>query len=917
MRKRTWAALAAALLAGEASASPPLAPGDLGGEARSLLRDVDRTRTHVAGEADAAAVVANPANMGFLRAVGGVVEGSWARATSQRRGSGVGVFVAVPLSLRLLGVRTAENFLALGVGYQHLRPTRIASGLASLGELGLGSRQQADMPYSKLSLSLAVPLMRWAPGLSLGLAYSRTWSNANILADGLHQFDLALSYRPHRVVALGLVARAVNVPKAGHAFAPDEGYTLEREIWRVVQPFELDPEIAVRPIRGRRALELAVGARIVPIRAFEPRFSLLPVAPRGRVEAGGRGARVFAEAEAYAHVPYGADRQPPQMAWRLTGGIEVDLAHVGLAAAPVLGGGADGQPLAQGLAAKLRVSAERYASVAASVGEAVRLDVGKFRGDRGMYRLVEALDALARQHRPVVVLEIDDLKYGWAQIEEVREAVGRLRRAGGKVAAHLRGGGTKDYFLASAAERIYAHPHARLSVVGLRVEVFFFADLLARLGAKAEFVRVAEYKSRPEQFSERTSTEPSQQQRALLLSDTWNHLVRTIAADRRTTPEAVVEWIDAAPHTPEEARARGLVDELGHVDELDERLSAWTGRRVKLRAPSKRERHAEAYGPGPAVAVLHVEGTMSDGESLEVPIVGSKLAGSKTLVRAVKALREDRSVKAIVVRIDSPGGSVACADDVSRELELTARHKPVVISMGDVAASGGYYIATAGQYVFADALTRTGSIGIFRPKVDLSGTLKMFGIGVDELGLGANAGLYSWFKPYTPAERAAAQRGIEAQYRIFVERVARARAMAPGDVDRVARGRVWSGVRARELGLVDAYGGLREAVVYARTRAGLAADDGEVRHYPAAPTVVERVQAVFGLRLPSPLGEAGDGRALPGAPRAIAGAQSEADAASPLAAGALIWVLRRLPAALWLMDGPEPLALAEEVVTLE
>lgn len=908
MARNIRIALALALLcSGEARAAPPLPlePGAFGGEGRSLLRDVDRTRTNVAGEADAAAVVANPANMGFMKAVGGVIEGSYARPAAQRRGSGVGVFVAVPLSLKLFGQKLTDNFLALGVGYQHLRPstTRSAGQLQVVGPneagvQGFSELQSADLPYNKLSLSLAVPLMRWVSGLSLGLSYSRLWSRSNLFADDLNQFDVALGYRPHRVVALGLVARGLNVPSTTHR-RPDDVPGLQ--ILSGAQVVELDPEVAVRPIHGTRALELAVGARIAPIRGFDPRFRIAPVSPRARIEVGARGVRAFAEAELYAHqlLPsYGNDFTGARTV-RVTAGVEVDLANVGLAAAPVFGGGHGDPAAVQGFAGKLRVSAERYVSVAEQVGEALRVDLGKFTGDRGMARLVELLDRVSDERRPVVVLELEGLGYGWAQIEEVREAVLRVRARGGKVAAFLRGGGMKDYFLATAADRIYAHPNSRLSIVGLRVEVYFFAELLEKLGAKAEFVRIAEYKSRPEQFSERTSTKPSAEQRQLLLTDTWNHLVRTMAKDREATPERVAGWIDAAPHTPEDARTGGMIDELSYVDELDARVSEWIGRAVKLKAPSKLPVHAHAFGPGPAVAVLHIEGTMSDGDSLEIPIVGSKLAGSRTLTRQIRALREDRRVKAVVVRIDSVGGSVACADAIARELELTRLKKPVVISMGNVAASGGYYVATAGQYIFSDALTRTGSIGIFRPKVDLSGTLKMLGVGVDEFGLGARSGMYSWLKPYSPDERAAAQRGIEAQYQIFTTRVAKARSLTPEAVDRVARGRVWSGVRAREIGLVDAYGGLREAILHARALAGLGPRDGEVRHYPPPATLVDQVEALFGMRLPSPLGaESG----------AVHGA---------LGATGLLWVLRRLPASVWLMAGPEPLALSEEVVTVE
>ena len=891
-------ALALAMLAmpaRPAGAAPgPLQSGDIAGEGRSLLRDVDRTRTGVAGEADAAAVVANPANLSFLKAIGGVLEGSWTQASAQRRGSGVGAFLAVPLSLRLFGRSVADNFLALGVGYQHLRPTRTGNDAAQ----DLTQRQSADMPYNKLSLSLAVPLMRWVPGLSVGLSYSRLWSRGNVAADDLNQFDLAVTYRPHRVVTLGLVARAVNSPRAGRWLEEQElvGGALRQH----AQPLELDPEIALRPIRGARTLEVALGGRITPLQTFDYRYWTPVFAPRGRIEVGGKSLRVFAEAELYARA---VNIGPlPGTGLRVMAGLEFDLAHVGLAVAPSLGAGAGGLPVAQGFAGKLRLSAERYASLADRTGEALRIGLGGYGGDRGMYRLIEQLDRLGDERSPVVLLELEDLRLGWAQIEEVREALLRLRARGGQVAVYLRGGGLKEYFLASAAARIYAHPNSRLSVVGLRVEVFFFADLLAKLGARAEFVRIAEYKSRPEQFEQRTSTEPSATQRKLLMTDTWNHLVRVIAQGRGVTPQQVAGWIDAAPLEPAAARTLGLVDEICEADELDARLSTWTDRKITLRTPSKRPRHEPAFGPGPTIAVLHIDGTMSDGESLELPLVGSKLAGRKTLTAQIKALRADRKVKAIVVRIDSPGGSVSCADAIARELDLTAREKPVVISMGNIAASGGYYVATAGQYIFSDALTRTGSIGIFRPKVDLSGTLKLFGVGVDELSLGAHAGLYSWLKPYSPAERAMAQQGIEASYQIFVERVARARAMAPADVDRVARGRIWSGVRAQEIGLVDAHGGLREAVLRARALAKLGPRDGEVRHFPPPPTLVDQIEAVFGLRLPSPLG---------------AGVGMPAGAPGEFVDGALLWVLRRLPASLWLMAGPDALALSEEVITVE
>jgi protease-4 len=363
-----------------------------------------------------------------------------------------------------------------------------------------------------------------------------------------------------------------------------------------------------------------------------------------------------------------------------------------------------------------------------------------------------------------------------------------------------------------------------------------------------------------------------------------------VAQGRQTTPEKVVQWIDTAPHTAEQALRGGMIDAVGYADELEGELEKWLTRKVNLRAPSSLPVHDQSFGPGPVIAVVHVEGTISDGESLTVPLVGSVLAGGRTLVRAIDRLREDRRVKAVVVRIDSPGGSVAASDDMARALDRIAKIKPVVISFGDVAASGGYYVATAGSYIFADATTKTGSIGVFRPKVDVSGVLAKFGVHVESIDYGAHAGLYTWFKPYTPEERAAAQAGVDASYQEFIARVAKARKMTTEQVDAVARGRVWSGVRARELGLVDAYGGLREAVAHAREQAKLKPGEGDVRHVPAPPSLGDQISAIFGLKLPSPLG---------------------------LGESAMVWVLRRLPPSLWLSERPADLALAEETIVVE
>ncbi len=837
------------------------------GEARSPIRDADRVYTVVAGEGDGTSTVANPANLGFLKAVNGILDVAFTDPRAHRRGSGAGAFVGIPLPFRIL---------ALGIGYQYLWPRQDPGGQATI-------LQRADEAYSKITIALAVPLLRWVRGLSAGVSYSRLAGHRNLYADDVNQVDLAIGYRPTRFLALGLVVRGVNTPmmRRAPASTAQTGTTL---------PMTLDPELAFRPF-GVPTLELAFGARIAPFApADDVRFVTHTVDPRGRLFLDFPGFRVFAEAERYRHLQLEGELD----AVRVMAGIQLDFAHAGVAVAGQFGT-AD-MPFTGG-AGRLRVSEERYRELATSPRVVTRFGASDYRGEDGMWKLVTLLDRLG-ERKAVVVLETREMTWGWAQTEEVREAVLRARARGATVVAYLEGASLRSYFLASAADRVVAHPHTSMFVIGMHLQQLYFGKLLERLGARAEFVRIAEYKGRPEVFSQERASEPVARQRALVLTDTWNHVLRLIARDRGQDPRVLSRMIDEAPHAPKQALRLGLVDALAFPDELDRELERWLRRRVRIEKPSERPEHALAYGPGPRIAVLRVEGDLLDGRSFDIPLVARKIAGSDTLTREIERLSEDPGVRAIVVRLDTPGGSVTAADAIARQLDLARKNKPVVISMGNQCASGGYYVATAGQYIFADATTTTGSIGIFFPKVDLTGTLALFGIGVDSYSLGARAGLRSWFKAYTPDERDAIARNIEEAYDIFVDRVAKARAMTPAKVDNVARGRIWSGVRAIDVGLVDAYGGLREAVIRARAMAGLRHDQGEVESFPKQPSLLEQIRSLFGLEIPNPL-----------SPRV---APSRGLDVSPRLPEPLLSVLRELPASLWLLPAPEPLAVNPE-----
>jgi len=870
---RAWARLRALL--GLASVclvvtlgGPGRASAGNGGEARSPLRDPDRPYGVVAGEADASAVVQNAANLAYLRGFNTVLDFTVNALNTGRRGNGFGVFAAIPLPLEIL---------VLGAGLQGVWRQQAADGG--------GNFPTADAAFGKFTLAASVPLMRWAPGLAVGFQYSRLFSADNALVSGVNQFDLALSWRANRFLSLAVVARNLNAPRLTQAGR---------------MPAVIDPEIALRPL-GDPRLELAFGMRTRFGSDPSPQIHGYPLQPRGRVLIGSGGVRVYAEFERLAYFQDAAS--DPFDAIRMSAGLQFDTPHVGVAAGPNFGFGTRTRDGVHGASGRIRVSRERYTEVfQVRPRQVTRISLAGKHSDRQLAEVVWLIDDLAQRRGGVVLLELRGVGFRLPQLEEVREALLRFQDGGGKVVAYLEGGGVSHYFVASIADRVIAHPQLPLSIIGFSTRTLYWGELLERLGAKAEFLRIAEYKATPEVFARAAPSTLVAEANRALLTDVWNHTVRLIGRARARDPAVVSAWIDQAPWEAGDARKRGIVDELAFPDELDAKLEAWLGRSVRIEAPPKAPVRPGDWGDPAHVAVLHIAGGLVVGESARVPLLDIELAGSKTLTQQIAGLREDGDVKAVVVRIDSRGGSLLAAEQISRELDLLRARKPVVISMGNVASSGGYHIATAGQYIFANATTVTGSIGVFMPKIDLSGLLDKVGVNADILAIGDRATLRSWWKPYSDDERAATLAGLQASYDRFVERVAVARAMTPEAADALARGRIWSGARAIEVGLVDRYGGMHEAVGRAARMADMQRRGTTIPviHYPAPPTLVERVRTLFGLSIPLASGGGASDRGLsldPLGSRALGFADP------------MLRTLRLLPASLWLSVGPEPLAL--------
>jgi protease-4 len=493
--------------------------------------------------------------------------------------------------------------------------------------------------------------------------------------------------------------------------------------------------------------------------------------------------------------------------------VAIGAAAVGAVALLVRGGGRPGEVFASGGGyLSLELDGE--------IPEEPASGLGGFFEDRppSVRALVEAVDRAARDRRVKgLLLRVGPLDVGWARVQELRDALLRFRRSGKPSWAHLESAGNLEYFLATGCAKIAAAPTATLDVTGLAAEVTFFRGALDKLGIEAQFEGVGRYKNAPNQLTEKGFTEPHREQMDALVAALFEQYVVGIAASRGLAPEAVRRLVDKGPFLASEAKEAGLVDELLFRDEVEARVPG-PGRLAAV--PYVKAARGMGFDRRPKLALVYVVGDIMPGEGQARPL-GGGVAGQDTIVRGLRAARDDGSVRAIVLRVDSPGGSGAASDAIWREVQLARRAKPVVVSMGDYAASGGFYVSMGADAIVAEPGTITGSIGVFSGKLSLRGLYAKLGINQEEVSRGKNAMLFSSYEPWTDDERAKIRAMNRAFYETFVTKAAEGRKRSPDEIEAVAQGRVWTGGEARAAGLVDALGGLEGAVRLARERAHL------------------------------------------------------------------------------------------------
>ena len=424
-----------------------------------------------------------------------------------------------------------------------------------------------------------------------------------------------------------------------------------------------------------------------------------------------------------------------------------------------------------------------------------------------------------------LIFRVRDVPYSYAQIEELRGVVALARNNRKPVVAILGdGASTRAYFFAAACDRVYLHPAGTLDLVGVGAELQFFKGTLDLIGVEAQYAKRAEYKSAPERTTETGSTGPAREELEALLDDTYAALVEAVGRGRGRSDDEVKALIDGAPYTAKEALDKGLVDGLVYPDAIESVLKEAFKRGFSIEEEYGLDRDTSGWEPQRAIATVIVDGAITGGSSNPGGLFGGSSTGSDTVVEQLERAASARAVKAVVLRVDSPGGSSFASDEIWRAVERVKEEgKPVIVSMGGYAASGGYYVSAGADQIFALPTTVTGSIGVYGGKFNVAQLFDSLQVHTEWYQRGRNASMYSLARPFDEVEYAALDHLIAETYSQFKTRVGDGRGMAPDDVELIARGRVWSGVDAQGKGLVDTMGGFFDAVDAARAAAGMGA----------------------------------------------------------------------------------------------
>ena len=482
--------------------------------------------------------------------------------------------------------------------------------------------------------------------------------------------------------------------------------------------------------------------------------------------------------------------------------------------------------------------------------------VAQFSGGEGAASLIDLLLMLrAIKDDPRVsgvVARVRGLGIGWAKAQEIRDALGEIRRQGKKVIAYIEdefGNSTLEYFVASAAERLYVPPAGSIVVSGLQAQYVFLGGLWETLGVDMQVVKVGAYKSAGDMYGNKEMSAPHREMANSLMDSLYGQVVSAIADSRALDEGVVRSLIDRSPLTAAELQDGGLIDGRRFLSDIKNELLGPDGGFVSSSDYDRRSPPASSSSAG-RIALVFGVGTITTGESSDGLLNDEVTIGSETMRQVFEEVAEDESIEAIVFRVDSPGGSALASDLIWHHAQRVRQEKPLIVSMSDVAGSGGYYVSTGASRILAAPGTLTGSIGVVLAKPNVRGLLAKLGINAETLERGEHAGVVSALDSFDDAEMERVRVAMDEVYKLFVERVAEGRPLDAEQVRAVAQGRVWTGEQARDNGLVDKLGGLLDAIDEAKVAIGVdPRDKVELVMYPRARTWVERLAEVMSTRV--------------------------------------------------------------------
>jgi protease-4 len=752
-----------------------------------VLRDVTRglqvpSGYGVAGDFDVTAAASNPAGMATL---GGLSLGLGVTGLdkhSVRGGGGWGAFAAFPLTLPIHAEGDPLR-LVYGFGWQSLVAPSTWTGPAN----------GYDATY--FLNAIAVGSSRFSVGWTVAHV---TWANTPE-AQGTTTHHAGLSVRPGRFLSMGIVLRDIFEPT---------GRTAAEHFAR-----SLDTELALRPL-GDWRFEVAAGALVGSddIIDWRARMLVRPIP----------GVTLFGVLE-LAERNFGAATAPLTRDARVLAGLSLDL-RVGERQATtgasygVMTSTKGSSGAYAGSSVLAQFSDERFPSfVEPSRFERLDLD-GEIDERHHVQNLVRLDDISRRGEMKGVLMVIGDNSLAWGRSEEMREAILRLRRRGKLVIAYLKEANMRQFYLAAAADRVLLHPVAAVGLRGLAATQVYFKDLLDRIGLGVQVLQVGEYKEAGEIFTRTGPTKEAREELLAYLNDLHGRFVETVSRERKIPPEHLLALLARPGLTPKDALDERLVDAIAQEDEAEDVISKLLGHKVDIARGHGAAKRTTQWS-SPQIAVIHVSGEIVE-SGAGGSLFGSE-GGASAVAESIRAARESLRVRAIILRVNSPGGMVQPSEEIAREVERTRGKKPIIVSMGDVAASGGYWVSAPADEIFAPPSSLTGSIGVVGIRLDVSGMLAKLGVHLDSQKIDEHADSASFLRPWTPDEAVAAQAEMQYMYDEFVGRVASGRHSTKEQINAVARGRIWSGAQAAARGLVDRLEGLSAALDEAHKRAGL------------------------------------------------------------------------------------------------